>query len=128
MRMPAAGVQVYFNIADAGRSIAELNDCTAKIRTTLAAEKTRMKHTHVLAVQGFQLMTMHALVLPNRLKQFFWRHGFAFAQNPDTAALQPPLCVKTCGIPGHLALLLLGWRGKVKPPVADIFERVGGLK
>ena len=121
VRAPPVCVKVYFNIASAWWSVAELDDGTAKIRAAFATDKSGVKYSHGLAVQGFQLLPEQSLMLPDGLEQFLRRQGFAFAQNADAAALQPPPRVKTVWIARHLALLLRRCPGKVKASLRWFF-------
>ena len=73
MRAPAAGMEIDFDIAGAGRLVADLHERAAKVRPRLMVRKTRMKHAHNFSVQCPELIAQEALVLPDGLQQILRR-------------------------------------------------------
>ena len=94
MRAPSAGADVHFHIASLRPSIRDLDDRAAKIRSSFQAVKTRMEHAHLLAIEGFELITEQSLVLPDGLKQAFGRRVGVFAQKRGYATAHAPLGVE----------------------------------
>src|SRR5271170_7706946 len=78
--MPAARLQIDFHIAANRLLVANLEDRSAEIRTTLTAGKTGMKNPDRPALGGLELIPFQTLVQPDGLQQFFRRRRLAVAQ------------------------------------------------
>jgi hypothetical protein len=67
MSVPAAGAQIHFDVAGTGRLVADLHYRPTKIGPSFAIQKARVQYPQGLPIEGAQLITEQALVLPDRL-------------------------------------------------------------
>src|SRR2546421_3407274 len=67
MRAPTARTYVHLYVSVARRFLADLDDCAAKIGTTLQIMKAGVQHPHRLAIQRMELVAAESLVQPDRL-------------------------------------------------------------
>jgi len=94
MGAPAARPQIHFYVARPGAAIANLYHRPSKIRPAFDTSKTRMKNSDGLAVQGLELFTQQALVLPDGLEQALGRGFVVLAQEWGDAATGAPLGIE----------------------------------
>jgi hypothetical protein len=94
MRPPASDADVHFHIAGAWSRVTDLDERVPKIRTAFRIRKPGMKQADRLAVQGLQLITAQALVLPDGLEQTFRWRVRPVAQAESGAGSNPPLRVE----------------------------------
>ncbi len=123
MRMPAARSQIHLHIAGTRRSVPDLNDRAAEIRSAFGAGETGMENADGLLIGGPELFAAQALVLPDGLQQAFGRRITFVAQDIHRPATQAPVSVKIFGQREHAPLLLRPPFCKVKLR-HKIFERI----
>jgi hypothetical protein len=102
MRLPILREQINLDIARLRFVRAKLQNGPAKIRTGAVIPKAGMKHSHLLAIDGAEILAPETLVMPDTLQEAFGRmRGIAFAQERPCLLLRAPLCVKVRPESGH---------------------------
>jgi hypothetical protein len=104
VRVPATRTQVHLDVAAPRRPFADLDHRRTKIRSALDVEEARVEHADGLAVEGFEFIAAHALVLPDSLQEAFGRGVALVAQDGHDAATDAPLGVKAVLVRRHLGL------------------------
>jgi hypothetical protein len=103
-------MQVDFNIANARRVRANLENGLSEIRTGLVIPETRVKNLHRSPVQGSQLIAPQPLVLPEALK--YALRGYGVVRVPQrlhgNKIASAPSRVKIGRKAGHLAIAFRG--------------------
>jgi hypothetical protein len=103
MGLPILPLPIDFNVTRARLLPAYLDDRAAKIWAGLMIPKTRMEHAQGPAIDRLQLITLEALVMPDRLQQAFGRMGAAaLAQKEARFILRAPFRIKTWTETGHV--------------------------
>ena len=112
VRTPTGRSKIDFHIAGLRIRVADLDHGTLEIRTTFAAEKSRMQNSDGTSIGHSEFVPQQTLMLPDRLQQAFRRDFVVFVKEQGRAIVQPPLRVEIVWNWKHLAAFFAGWLGQ----------------
>jgi hypothetical protein len=104
MRVPVAGLQIYFDIARTRRVFTDLDHRARKIRSAFGINETRMENPDDFPIGRFEPVPKQALMEPDGLEQAFIRHDIFVAQGILGTHPRAPGGIKIPGKRKHLEI------------------------